>query len=249
MKKENKILLGLMLILVAAILILQDSRFYYLIPFIGGWSITELSIGGILIYWGMKNLIKKNFVSSSFFFSIFAILNKSKLNIENMGNWKLIFIGFLVGLGLSFIFGGKDIKFGVDINIGDEKKTKGLVRKEKIDKYSQEDNIIKMEKVFSSSVDYLKPMDLEGGEMQIVFSNVSIYLDQVRLVNDFAYLELSTAFSNVNLYVPQDWEVKSDFSFFGAKISDANYQEGIERNKKLKLSGGGAFSKIKIYYI
>ena len=245
MKKDNKILLGIILILVAAVLILQDSKFYYLIPFIGEWSILSLLVAAILIYWGIKNLIKKNFMSASFFFTLFTLLNKENLNIEDLSNWKILFIGFLIGMGLSLILNGRDVKFGVDVNVNTRKKGKN----EKINNFSTDENFIKIEKVFVSSVDYIEPMDLEGGEIEVVFSNISIYLDKVKLINNFADLNLSPVFSSIDLYIPKDWEVITEISLVGAKITEHNYDAHIEKNNRLKLWGDGVFSSIKIYYI
>lgn len=245
MKKGNKILLGIILILIATILILQESKFSYLIPFIGKWSILALIIAAILLYWVLKNLVKKNFMSSSFLFTLFIILNKRNLNMENLGNWKIIFIGFLIGIGLSLLFGGRDLIFESNISVNNRKR----IKNEKTNKFSADNDILKIEKVFVNSVDYMEPMDLEGGQVEIVFSNTSIYLDRVKLVEDLAYFNLSSVFSSLSLYIPKDWEVVTEMSLVGAKITEHNHDGDIEKNKKIKLSGEGVFSSIRIYYI
>ena len=245
MKKDNKILLGIILILVAVILILQDSPFYHLIPFVGGWSILELLVSGILIYWAIKNLIRRNFMNSSLFLTIFVLFNKTNLDIQNLSNWKIIFIGLLIGIGLTLVVGGNGVNVVFNFELNDKKK----VKDEKINKFSTRDNIVKIERVFVSSVDYIEPMDFEGADIEIVFSNTSIYLDKVNFIDDYAYINLSQVFSSVNLYVPKNWEIVSQISLVGAKFTEHNYDPNVEKDKQLKIGGEGVFSSIRIYYI
>ncbi len=246
MKKENKVLLGVILILVALMMILQDSRFYYLLPFIGGWSVLELLVAGILIYWTIKHIIKKSFISSSFFFGVFLLLNKANLNIAQINNWKIILVCFLIGLGLTLMLNGKEFNVEYKVHIDDKKRSRNS---KKDNKFFTRDNFLKIDKVFSSSVEYIEPMDFEGGDIELVFSNLSIYLDKVELTDDIGYLHIEPVFSSLSLYIPKDWEISSEISLVGANISEHNYDKDIVKNKRLKLSGDGVFSSIKIYYI
>ncbi len=245
MKKINKILLGIILILIALVIFLQDSRYYYLLPSLGNWSILALIIAGILIYWSIKNLIKKNFMNSSFFITVFVLLNKGNLNIGNISNWKIILIGFLVGAGLSLVFNGK----GTNINFTVNSFGKEYSGKKKIARFSADDNFIKIEKVFGSSVEYIEPMDLSGGDIEVVFSNLSLYLDKVDPIDNTVNLELSSVFSSFSLYIPKDWKLVTDTSLVGANITEHNYDSSVEKTKTLRLRGEGVFSSIKIYYI
>ena len=92
-------------------------------------------------------------------------------------------------------------------------------------------------------------MDLSGGDIEVVFSNLSLYLDKVDPIDNTVNLELSSVFSSFSLYIPKDWKLVTDTSLVGANITEHNYDSSVEKTKTLRLRGEGVFSSIKIYYI
>ena len=129
---------------------------------------------------------------------------------------------------------------------GKEYSRADKVEKSRINSQSGQINI---ERIFSNLAEYVESMTLEEGEIQVIFSKVDLYLDQVDLAHGQAHLELEAAFSDLNLYVPKDWEVyRSNLSLVGTSLKEYGYDNSA-KTKKLILEGGGAFSKLAIHYI
>ena len=108
---------------------------------------------------------------------------------------------------------------------------------------------IKFEKVFGSSVEYIEPMTLKDGEIELVFSNLSLYLDKVDLEEGRAGLNLTPVFSSISIFLPKDWDLQSELTQVGASIKEYDYDPNIEKGQKLVLRGEAVFSSVKIYYI
>lgn len=98
--KEN-IAKGLSFLLIAiAILILSFKP----IGFLADHSVMELILSGIFIYWIIKNIISKNFISTIWPISFLILIYDAQLGLENLTPWPILLIALFSTIGLSLIF-------------------------------------------------------------------------------------------------------------------------------------------------
>lgn len=89
---------------------------------------------------------------------------------------------------------------------------------------------------------FLEPV-LRGGDIDAVFGGIVIDLRKTALPDTTVYLDIDAVFGGITLYIPEDWNVKSNldsvFSGFSDKRPNVVAAEG---DRKLILQGSLLFS-------
>ena len=80
------------------------------------------------------------------------------------------------------------------------------------------------------------------------FKSLKVYLDNVTLDGDILSIEIDSAFSGIELYIPKNWEVIDNTSISFGGVKEKN-RSSMENTKKVILTGDVNFTGVDIIYI
>lgn len=195
MKKENNIITGLFLILIAAIMMGSAMG---LIPKLPWFKL--LCAAGFAV-WSVKSLFKRDFFGILFPASIIAWIFEKELMIEHLTPFPLVVVAILIGCGLNMIFEKKAV---VQINYEDGHigaATMDDVRKEEW----QDGRTVVLENLFNSTSKYVNSASFASAKLQNSFGSANVYFDNATVYNGEATIDLENNFGRMNIYLPGTW--------------------------------------------
>lgn len=227
---------GLFFILAGVLIVLRQVGVFTGIN-LGSMIITILLIPVII-----KSINRLNFFGIIFPISIIGLLFKEQLGIPHISIWVVFLVATLISIGLSYIFPCKDSKqyryqcANKENNIGED-----------IDTVNE--NEINITENFVGSVKYINSENLEKINIVCSFSSLKIYLDNAKLKEDKAEINLDVNFSGVEIYVPKNWRISTTVasSFMGAIEEEGRPLPNAERT--IILRGKASFSGVTLKYI
>lgn len=108
---------------------------------------------------------------------------------------------------------------------------------------------VAIDSVFSKSVRYIHSQELHKLDVSTVMGTTSLYLDQAKLKDGQAKLDLDAAFSKVDIYIPSDWRVQADASPVFSHFSALNSSDLALDAPLLKIDADLVFSQVNIHRI
>ncbi len=104
--------------------------------------------------------------------------------------------------------------------------------------------------VFSGGKTVIQSEDFTGGEVTCIFGSADIVFHENTKISGSACIEVSCIFGGCNIYVPEDWTVKTDTSTIFAGVEDQRYRSGSTDKsdplKVLHIKGNLIFSGLEI---
>lgn len=153
---------------------------------------------------------------------------------------------FLTALGGQLLAGEKmqvNVKVG---KWGDDDDDSNFSYSESVGKNGEK---VAIDSVFSKSVRYIHSQELHKLDVSTVMGTTSLYLDQAKLKDGQAKLDLDAAFSKVDIYIPSDWRVQADASPVFSHFSALNSSDLALDAPLLKIDADLVFSQVNIHRI
>lgn len=191
-----------------------------------------------------------SFKHRNIFIGIFTsgLIVKTISQAYHLFNWTdyMYLALFLIALGGQLLAGEKmqvNVKVG---KWGDDDDDSNFSYSESAGKNGEK---VAIDSVFSKSVRYIHSQDLHKLDVSTVMGTTSLYLDQAKLKDGQAKLDLDAAFSKVDIYIPSDWRVQADASPVFSHFSALNSSDLALDAPLLKIDADLVFSQVNIHRI
>ena len=233
MKKKN-IFWGIFFILAAAFILASKLG---IVPDIGAITVLATAFSLWLLVDGFRRL---HFYSITFSLAFLYIIFDAPLNIEVVSPWTALTVALLLGIGLSFLFGGKKKNhFSMEMNCDWENQNKSR-------QYSGKS--IHFENSFGAAIRYINSDDFCNARVDNSFGSTKIYFDNAIIQGDSAYLDIDNNFGETVLYIPKEWKVQTNLGRTFGSVEEF----GIPLDKSyatLYIQGETCFGHIGIHYV
>lgn len=153
-----------------------------------------------------------------------------------MSNITILLTALLSSIGLSIIFGKSNFCF-----------IHSCSNKEDIIDSDDPDNV-NLNVSFSSSTKYVNTDNFKGANIRSSFAGVKVYFDNAKMADDTATISLDVSFSEVELYIPKDWEIVNKINTTLGEVPQKN-RSNNKPDKKIILTGKVTLGKLSIYVI
>ncbi len=234
--QNNRIALGLILIIIGILFFLKTIGFIFFSVFhlVFSFPFIVFAIGLIILINSRKKL-----------FGIFLTLVGTLMLIPEVFpsvviDSNIIFAVFIIGVGLAIIFKKRDYKY-----------IHSHYRKEDINS-----DFIDDVSIFSGGHKTIIAENFKGGNITAIFGGSKIDLTNCKLAEGNNILDVVTIFGGTSLIVPKDWNVNINvmpiFGGFSSKIrKDPSEPVDMTRSLTIKgvsIFGGGEIKSSQGYY-
>lgn len=213
---QSRVIVGIMLVLVGAMLFLRNSEFLdFIIPdFFFQWQVIFIVFGALFLLFARNRTVGFVFIAIGLF-NLYPEL------------WPLIF----VVIGAFILFGSKN-KNRAYINTGDYSD-------EDINR-----NVIEQISIFGGGNKIFNSGSFKGGSIISIFGGSEVNLSGSKLADGENVLETVSVFGGCTIIVPKEWNVMVDvFPIFGG-FSDKRMRDPnlvYDANKTLLIKGIALF--------
>ena len=224
----RKKLIGILLILLAALVIVQD---YFIKWEISIWMLAWVVLLAIL---SLSSLLKRHF-GLGFAYGIVALFSlNGQFHFLPVSNSVLIFSSILAVIGLNILFNSSSKtknRFGRG-SIGSDANNGG--------------NDIDV--TFSTVTKYLNDQHFTRGSADVSMGEASVYFDNCRIEGPSAQFVVDVSLGSLSLYVPSDWRVHVNVD---NSLSAIQHQENPSAltSKDFYITGDVSLGNLEIIYV
>ena len=224
----RKKLIGILLILLAALVIVQD---YFIKWEISIWMLAWVVLLAIL---SLSSLLKRHF-GLGFAYGIVALFSlNGQFHFLPVSNSVVIFSSVLAVIGLNILFnssGKTKNRFGLGVT-GSDANNGG--------------NDIDV--TFSSVTKYLNDQQFTHGSADVSLGQASVYFDNCRIEGPSAQFDVDVSLGSLSLYVPSDWRVHINVD---NSLSAIQHQENPSNltSKDLYIKGEVSLGNLESIYV
>ena len=224
----RKKLIGVLLILLAALVIVQD---YFIKWEISIWMLAWVVLLAIL---SLSSLLKRHF-GLGFAYGIVALFSlNGQFHFLPVSNSVLIFSSVLAVIGLNILFnssGKTKNRFGLGVT-GSDANNGG--------------NDIDV--TFSSVTKYLNDQQFTHGSADVSLGQASVYFDNCRIEGPSAQVDVDVSLGSLSLYVPSDWRVHVNVD---NSLSAVQHEENPSNltSKDFYIKGDVSLGNLEIIYV
>ena len=224
----RKKLIGILLILLAALVIVQD---YFIKWEISIWMLAWVVLLAIL---SLSSLLKRHF-GLGFAYGIVALFSlNGQFHFLPVSNSVVIFSSILAVIGLNILFnssGKTKNRFGLGVT-GSDANNGG--------------NDIDV--TFSSVTKYLNDQQFTHGSADVSLGQASVYFDNCRIEGPSAQFDVDVSLGSLSLYVPSDWRVYVNVD---NSLSAVQHEENPSNltSKDFYIKGDVSLGNLEIIYV
>ena len=224
----RKKLIGILLILLAALVIVQD---YFIKWEISIWMLAWVVLLAIL---SLSSLLKRHF-GLGFAYGIVALFSlNGQFHFLPVSNSVLIFSSILAVIGLNILFNPSSKtknRFGLGVT-GSDANNGG--------------NDIDV--TFSTVTKYLNDQQFTHGSADVSLGQASVYFDNCRIEGPSAQFDVDVSLGSLSLYVPSDWRVHINVD---NSLSAIQHQENPSNltSKDLYIKGEVSLGNLESIYV
>ncbi|VUW93153.1 hypothetical protein [Streptococcus vestibularis] len=224
----RKKLIGILLILLAALVIVQDYFIQWEISF---WMLAWVVLLAIL---SLSSLLKRHF-GLGFAYGIVALFSlNGQFHFLPVSNSVLIFSSILAVIGLNILFnssGKAKNRFGLGAT-GSDANNGG--------------NDIDV--TFSTVTKYLNDQHFTHGSADVSLGQASVYFDNCHIEGASAQFDVDVSLGSLSLYVPSDWRVHINVD---NSLSAIQHQENPSNltSKDFYIKGEVSLGNLEIIYV
>lgn len=224
----RKKLIGILLILLAALVIVQD---YFIKWEISIWMLAWVVLLAIL---SLSSLLKRHF-GLGFAYGIVALFSlNGQFHFLPVSNSVLIFSSILAVIGLNILFHSSSKtknRFGLGAT-GSDANNGG--------------NDIDV--TFSSVTKYLNDQQFTHGSADVSLGQASVYFDNCRIEGPSAQFDVDVSLGSLSLYVPSDWRVHVNVD---NSLSSVQHEENPSNltSKDFYIKGDVSLGNLEIIYV
>ena len=202
MKKTN-IVAGLVLILLAVYLVLNESG---MLP---GISWFRIFLTLFMAYLAIRSIPKLNFFGIILPICVLGCMYDTELGIEAITPWTLLLAGVLLSGGLRLLFKRrKQVEFVMNMDMNG----KNVIE--------DDGEVINVSNHFKSVSKYVNTDSFRTAHIENNFGSCNVYFNNAVMTVGKAEIELENSFGDMNVYLPKTWRVEliSDESFGHIKV-------------------------------
>ena len=224
----RKKLIGILLILLAALVIVQD---YFIKWEISIWMLAWVVLLAIL---SLSSLLKRHF-GLGFAYGIVALFSlNGQFHFLPVSNSVLIFSSILAVIGLNILFNSSSKtknRFGLGAT-GSDANNGG--------------NDIDV--TFSAVTKYLNDQQFTHGSADVSLGQASVYLDNCHIEGPSAQFDVDVSLGSLSLYVPSDWRVHVNVD---KSLSAVQHEENPSNltSKDFYIKGDVSLGNLEIIYV
>jgi len=232
--KKNNIIFGILLLLGGLLVLLQMFNI--------GTDVDLVPALGSLLLLALSFL----FFSKRFFLFGFLPLAgiiyiwREKLNFPDLNLWYLILGSFLLGLGVTLLFGKKALPFHHSHDPHSTHFSSHLG--------TDTDEVVSIETNFGDQTRYIQSTNLKYLNIDCNFSGVKVYFDQCQIHPNGATIHVDCNFSGMSLFVPRNWKIDDHCDCVASGIKNEGFST-LDNAISITLTGDVNFSEIKIIRI
>lgn len=201
-----------------------------------------LVLAGFLI----KGLRYLDFFSIIMSLVFLAVIYARPLGITALTPWTMIVAGLLLSFGLTLLFPRRWQHWARGHSYHHHHHRQ--FHDDHADQATINDDIASINVSMTSSIRYLHSANLSAANINVSMGGVKVYFDDVQLHDNQATIKIDVSLGSAELYVPQNWQVKSDLD-----VSLANFDDGKPVTDTvgpvIYLTGGVSLGSIAIIYI
>jgi predicted membrane protein len=247
-RSENRILAGLMLLIIGGLLLLNTLHLIVFPPWFFTWPMIIIAIG---LFGGLRHNFKGGFWIILLLFGIFSLANdiNPSLNID-----RFIAPFIIIAIGLLFILRPKrnhwrkwnfeDRGSWRSSHAIDENTSAGNVEEHNV---TDRSDFIDITAVFGGVKKNILSKNFKGGDIVSFMGGSEINLSQAD-INGRVVIDTNNIFGGTKLIVPSSWDVQSDVTAIFGGVDDKRQVIGVnmDPNKVLILDGTCIFGGIEI---
>lgn len=232
--KKRDILLGLMFILAAVLVVMNQFGI------VSGISILDIILTVVLAGIMIKNIIRLDFFGIFFPAAFICILFDEQLKITQFTPWPALLTALLLSIGFSLIFRGPRKLWSFSWHSGNSFGNKTIE--------TNDSKTIYCSTLFGDCIKYVNSSNFKKADIKATFGDVKVYFDKAVIPSGKADIYLSVNFGDVQLYIPRNWKIIDEtHCFFGdLTCSDSNF-DAI--SPVVTLHGNISFGDVRIIYV
>lgn len=243
-KENGRIVGGLIIIAVGAVLLLRNTGFY-LPGWLFSWPMILILVG---VYTGFKHNFKNNSWLIIMGVGLFFLIRKS---LPGLSNEPLFWPLVIIGIGVLFILrprNGIFNKFGGNSDLEQWQSGESVPATAEDAVVPDRSDLLFVRTVFSGVKRSILSKNFQGGTISTVFGGTEIDLTQAE-INGKVELRFEVLFGGAKLIVPSHWAVQNEIDgvFHGVEDNRRfNPDAALNPGKILILKGSVTFGGIEI---
>lgn len=245
--KTSRILWSLLLLGCGVLLLLHAlniGQTYDLTRIIGSVLLLGISISSFL---------HRQYFIGTLPLAVILYLWRVPLGLEDMNIILLIVAIAILGIGLSALLRPRSrhrhIKIHHDFHTSGETIEAGQDDDSADEAITSEDKQVNINCSFGEETKYIHARQLNRVNIGCSFGGAKIFFDQCHVAADPLLINLSVAFSSVELIVPSNWVIQDKVSSFASSVSEEGRVSRDGEVINVRLQGSLSFSGVKIRYV
>ena len=249
-KNYKKIVFGIILIVVAALLIMKGMNPGFMSNVFGSLGVWEIVWTVILLIILISAIMDKQLFMIILSIAFLLFIYKGKFGIPFIPAWAIFVPAGLLYIGIESLIpkrwhvhknsdgNGFHFEYRSDRDDDDEDDDPKIV----------ECNGNKVEVSFSSAVKYFDSEDFRSSKLECNFGSIKAYYDKVKMAGTDAYINAEENFGSIEIYVPKAWKCEVDKSSAFGSVKDRGSSDWDgEHTVHMKLEAN--FGEIVIYHV
>lgn len=249
-KNYKKIVFGIILIVVAALLIMKGMNPGFMSNVFGSLGVWEIVWTVILIIFLVNAIMEKQLFMIILSIAFLLFIYKGKFGIPFIPAWAIFVPAGLLYIGIESLIpkrwhvhknsdgNGFHFEYRSDRDDDDEDDDPKIV----------ECNGNNVEVSFSSAVKYFDSEDFRSSKLECNFGSIKAYYDKVKMAGTDAYINAEENFGSIEIYVPKAWKCEVDKSSAFGSVKDRGSSDWDgEHTVHMKLEAN--FGEIVIYHV
>ncbi len=247
--QRNRVVAGLILIAIAALLVLWKLEVITIPAFFSGVGFGGIVISIILVIILVHSAVNLWYTGILFPLAILGIIYAEPLQIPGaLVPWTLLGVALFGSIGLHLLFPKK-----VNIPYHGPRKAptpdaNGDYKNEWTKEKDTEDNGYVFHSLrMGSATKYIHTNNFVGADLKSEFGELKVYFDGAQIPAGSAKINVSVAFGDMQIYVPRNWRIDTHVTTaLGNASIDNRDGNGIPDGPVLEIYGDVKFGDLQI---
>ncbi|MDR2578339.1 MAG: hypothetical protein LBC70_05955 [Chitinispirillales bacterium] len=239
----SKLIWGTFLLLAAVFIVVNQINGF------ANFGIGSIIVAILSLAFIVQCVARLHFASLPIPFAVLYIIFRSSIGLPEIKIWALILAALFASAGLGVLLprrrGGWRVEY-VSHHSGKSKKNRSKVHVESGDSDSNSNPSVSVN--FGAVSRRLRSDSLEGAQLYCNFGALEIFLDQAKLRNNEAEINMNCSFGAIQLFVPKHWRVVDQLNCtLGGVDIDKNLTIAVGQNvPRLMLAGSVSLGGVEV---
>ncbi|MDD2578925.1 MAG: hypothetical protein PHP40_02465 [Eubacteriales bacterium] len=217
------------------------------------YDLTRIIASVLLLGISISSFLHRQYFIGTLPLAVILYLWRVPLGLEDMNIFLVIVAIAILGIGLSALLRPRSrhrhVKIHHDFRSNGEIIDAGQDDAAADDAVSGEDEQVNINCSFGEETKYIHARQLKRVNVGCSFGGTKIFFDQCQVAADPLQINLSVAFSGVELVVPRNWAIQDKVSSFASSVSEEGLISRDDEIVNVRLQGSLSFSGVKIRYV